>query len=161
MTRVYAAQCLQEDIVHATVETWSVPIESTSIIQSTMSISALTSWCNSNNSYFPPQAERLQALVNIVDHMNREYPHLKPALHRPTLLLNWRAGPEQMWRSCGRHVTRDKITDDVPISHSLHSAGLFVLFVCLAGILAKVSAVFYLYNWIAPDVMIPRPSGPR
>ncbi|KAL5246650.1 hypothetical protein ACHWQZ_G018758 [Mnemiopsis leidyi] len=42
------------------------------------------------------EAERLQALVNIVDHMNREYPHLKPALHRPTLLLNWRAGPEQM-----------------------------------------------------------------
>merc|ERR1719192_1123639 len=28
------------------------------------------------------ETERLQALVNIVDHMNREYPHLKPALHR-------------------------------------------------------------------------------
>ncbi|XP_063694367.1 coiled-coil domain-containing protein 40-like isoform X3 [Bolinopsis microptera] len=42
------------------------------------------------------EAERLQSLVNIVDHMNREYPHLKPALHRPTLLLNWRATPEQM-----------------------------------------------------------------
>jgi len=42
------------------------------------------------------ETERLQSLVNIVDHMNREYPHLRPALHKSTLLLTWRAVPEHV-----------------------------------------------------------------